>query len=164
MDHDNSENAYFQMREHGGVNIEVEGNDTMEEDQDDEDHNDQNDHYDQDDDDDDDDVDVELDVPILEKAHKPLYEGSETNLLAIVLLLVNLKVMNGLSNVAMKCMLRYAIFFHYFTHTSITINFGFCCLTFHHVPILQSGDQLVFFLVQSSQLPLFPSLYNKYHH
>ena len=30
MDHDNSKNADFQMREHGGVNIEVEGNDTME--------------------------------------------------------------------------------------------------------------------------------------
>ena len=32
MDHDNSENADFQTREHGGVNIEVEGNDTMQED------------------------------------------------------------------------------------------------------------------------------------
>ena len=32
MDHDNLENTNFQMREHGGVNIEVEGNDTMEED------------------------------------------------------------------------------------------------------------------------------------
>ena len=109
MDHDNSENADFQTREHGGVNIEVEGNDTMEEDQDDEDHDDQNDQDDQDDhddqdDDDDDDVNVELDVPILEKAQEPLYEGSETTLLAIVYLLVNLKVMNGLSNVAMTHM------------------------------------------------------------
>ena len=61
MDHENLENADFHMREHGGVNIEVEANDTMEEDHDDEEHDDQ-------DDDDDDDVDVELDVPILEKA------------------------------------------------------------------------------------------------
>ena len=82
------------------------------------------DHDDQDDDDDDDD-DAELDVPLLEKAHQSLYEGSKTTLLAIVLLLVNLKVMNGLSNVAMKHMLRYTIFFHYFTRSSLTINIGF---------------------------------------
>ena len=124
MDHDNSENADFQMREHGGVNIEVEANDTMEEDHDDEEHNDQDDHDDQDDDDDDD-VDAELDVPILEKAQEPLYEGSKTTLLAAVLLLVNFKVMNGLSNVAMTRMLRYVIFFHYFTRSSLTINIGF---------------------------------------
>ncbi len=103
MDHDNLENADFQTREHGGVNIEVEGNDTMEEDHDDEDHNDQNDHDDQDDDnDDDDDVDVELDVPILEKAHEPLYEGSQKTLLSSIMLLVKLKVVNGLSNVAIS--------------------------------------------------------------
>ena len=133
MDHDNSENVNFQTREHGGVNIEVEGNDTMEEDHDDEDHDDQNDHNDQDDhddqddddDDDDDNVDVELDVPILEKAHESLYEGSKITLLVVVLLLVNLKVMNGLSNIAMTRMLRYAIFFHYFTCSSLTINIGF---------------------------------------
>ena len=124
MDHDNSENADFQIREHGGVNIEVEANDTMEEDHDDEEHDDQDDHNDQDDDDDDD-VDVELDVPILEKAQEPLYEGSKTTLLATVLLLVNFKVMNGLSNVAMTRMLRYVIFFHYFTRSSLTINIGF---------------------------------------
>ena len=116
MDHDNSENAAFQMREHGGVNIEVEGNDTMEEDHDDEDHDDQ--------DDDDDDVDAELDVPILDKAHEPLYEGSETTLLVVVLLLVNFKVMNGLSNVAMTCMLRYVIVFHFFSHNSLKMNIG----------------------------------------
>ena len=122
MDHDNSKNVNFQMREHGGVNIEVEGNDTMEEDHDDEDdHDDQDD----DDDDDDDDVDANLDAPILEKVHESLYEGSKTTLLAIVFLLVNLKVMDVLSNVAMTCMLRYVIFFHYFTCSSLTINIGF---------------------------------------
>ena len=100
MDHENPENVDFQMREHGGVNIEVEGNDPIEEDHDDEeDHNGQDDHNDQDDDD----IDADLDVPILEKAHKTLYKGSKTNLLSIVLLLVNLKVMNGLSNIEITC-------------------------------------------------------------
>ena len=115
------------MREHGGVNIEVEGNDPIEEDHDDEgDHDDQDDEEDHDDqDDDDDDIDTDLDLPILEIAHKALYKGSQITLLAIVLLLVNLKVMNGLSNVSVTCMLRYAIFFHYFTCSSLTINIGF---------------------------------------
>ena len=36
MDYDNLENVDFEMREHGGVNIEVEGNDPIEEDHDDE--------------------------------------------------------------------------------------------------------------------------------
>ena len=90
MDHDNLENADFQMREHRGVNIEVEGNDTMEED-----HNGQDDHDDQDDHNDQDDDGIELDVPILEKAHESPYEGSKITLLAVALLLVNLKVMNG---------------------------------------------------------------------
>ena len=105
------------------MNIEVEGNDTIEEDHNDEYHNDQYDHDDDDDDDDDD--DAKPDVPILEKAHESLYEGSKTTLLAIVLLVVNLKVTNGLSNIAMTRMLRYFIFFHYFTHSSLTINIGF---------------------------------------
>ena len=113
MDHDNSENVDFQMREDGGVNIEVEGNGTIEED------------HDNQDDDDDDDFDGDLYVPILGKAHESLYEGSKTTLLVIVLLLVNLKVMNGLSNVEMTHMLRYAIFFHYLTCSSLTINIGF---------------------------------------
>ena len=38
------------------------------------------------------------DVPILEKSHEHLYEGSTTNLLSAILLLVNFKVLNGLSN------------------------------------------------------------------
>ena len=54
MGHDNLKNVYFQMREHGSVNIEVEGNEPIEEDHDDQD-------------DDDDDIDTDLDVPILEK-------------------------------------------------------------------------------------------------
>ena len=37
-------------------------------------------------------------IPLLEKAYKPLYEGSKTNILSAILLIMNLKVMNGLSN------------------------------------------------------------------
>jgi hypothetical protein len=41
------------------------------------------------------------DEPLLEKANKRLYEGSRENLLSATLLLVNLKVMNNLSNTCM---------------------------------------------------------------
>ena len=48
---------------------------------------------------DDDDVDNENDdvhdIPRLNKAYEPLYEGSKTNLLSTILLIINLKVMNG---------------------------------------------------------------------
>ena len=57
-----------------------------------------------DDDDDDneniDDFDNENDIPLLDKAYEPLYEGSKTNLLSAILLIMNLKVMNGLSNIS----------------------------------------------------------------
>jgi len=62
--------------------------------------------------DEDDDEDIgDLDVPLLEKAEKPLYEGSKENLLSATLLLVNLKVLNGLSNSCMTQILRYVIWF-----------------------------------------------------
>ena len=48
----------------------------------------------------DDDFDDVHDIPLLDKAYEPLYEGSKTNLLSVVLLIMNLKVMNGLSNIA----------------------------------------------------------------
>ena len=51
-----------------------------------------------------------LDIPILEKEYKPLQQGSQTTLLSSTTLLMNLKVMNGLSYVAMSHMLRYTIF------------------------------------------------------
>ena len=59
---------------------------------------------DDDDDDDDnheniDDIDNVHDLPLLEKAYKPLYEGSNTNLLSVILLIMNLNVMNGISNI-----------------------------------------------------------------
>ena len=66
---------------------------------------------DDDDDDDDnensDDFDNENDIPLLDNAYEPLYEGSKTNLLSAVLLILNLKVMNSLSNISITRMLRY---------------------------------------------------------
>jgi hypothetical protein len=62
-----------------------------------------------------DDDDYQLDdvfsIPVLEKASQPLYEGSKTSLLSYILLLVNLKVMNGFSNSCVTQLLRYAIYF-----------------------------------------------------
>ena len=60
-----------------------------------------------DDNENDDDFDDVDDIPLLDKAYEPLYEGSKTNLLSVVLLIMNLKVMNGLSNIAITRMLRY---------------------------------------------------------
>ena len=47
------------------------------------------------------------DLPLLEKAYKPLYEASNTNLLSAILLIMNLKVMNGISNISITHMLSY---------------------------------------------------------
>ena len=47
--------------------------------------------------------------PLLKKSRQPLYEGSTTNLLSAILLLVNLKVLNGLSNTCLTQILRYLI-------------------------------------------------------
>ena len=55
----------------------------------------------------DDDFDDVHDIPLLDKAYEPLYEGSKTNILSAILLIMNLKVMNGLSNIAITRMLRY---------------------------------------------------------
>jgi hypothetical protein len=49
------------------------------------------------------------DVPLLEKAQQPLYEGSRTNILSAIMLLVNLKVLNGFSNTCLTQILRYVI-------------------------------------------------------
>ena len=54
-------------------------------------------------DDDDENIDDFDDVhehPLLYKAYEPLYEGCKTNLLSTILLIMNLKVMNGLSNIS----------------------------------------------------------------
>ena len=55
----------------------------------------------------DDDFDNVHDIPLLDKAYEPLYEGSKINLFSTILLIMNLKVMNGLSNIAITQMLRY---------------------------------------------------------
>jgi hypothetical protein len=56
------------------------------------------------------------DEPLLQKANKRLYEGSRENLLSAKLFLVNLKVMNNLSNTCMTQILRYVIcFISYYT-------------------------------------------------
>jgi hypothetical protein len=56
------------------------------------------------------------DEPLLEKTNKRLNEGSRENLVTATLLLVNLKVMNHLSNTCMTQILRYVIcFISYYT-------------------------------------------------
>jgi hypothetical protein len=47
--------------------------------------------------------------PLLEKSRQPLYEGSTINLLSSILLLVNLKVLNGLSKTCLTQILRHLI-------------------------------------------------------
>ena len=47
------------------------------------------------------------DLPLLEKEYKPLYGGSNTNLLSAILLIMNLKIMNDISNISVTRMLRY---------------------------------------------------------
>ena len=64
-----------------------------------------------DDDDDDDHENIDEfddvhDIPLLEKACRPLYEVSKTNFLFAIMLIMNLKVMNGLSNISITWMLK----------------------------------------------------------
>ena len=56
-------------------------------------------------------IDGIYDEPLLEKAYKPLYKISRSNLISATLLLVNLKVLNHLSNTCMTQILRHAICF-----------------------------------------------------
>ena len=67
-----------------------------------------------DDDDDDheniDDFDDVHDISLLEKAYEPLYEGSNTNILSAILLIMKLKVMNGISNRSFTRMLSHVIY------------------------------------------------------
>ena len=71
-----------------------------------------------------------LDIPIIEKAYVPLYQGSQTILLSTILLLVNFKVMNGISNVAISCMLKYSVIFVIFY---VSVPFMFFILTFFSI-------------------------------
>ena len=128
-------NVDFLLEEDGGVNIQAEDNTLMDEDDnvpedmieedgigagDEETHNDGTSESDNDDED-------GLDISLLEKAHEPLYEGSQTTLLSAIVLLVNLKVMNGISNVAMSRMLRYVIFVIF----NVSIQLLFIILIMH---------------------------------
>lgn len=61
---------------------------------------------DKDDSDEDNDDDYIFDKPILENATEYLHEGTEKSVLSAVMLLVNLKVLNGLSNTCMTQILR----------------------------------------------------------
>jgi hypothetical protein len=51
------------------------------------------------------------DEPLIEKENEQLYKGSRENLLSTTLLMVNLKVMNHLSNTCMTQIPRYVICF-----------------------------------------------------
>ena len=55
------------------------------------------------------------DEPLLEKENKQVYEGPRANLLSATLFLVNLNVMNNLSNTCMTQILRYVICFISYT-------------------------------------------------
>jgi hypothetical protein len=61
--------------------------------------------------DDDDHFDGVFEIPLPENAIQHLYEGSKTSILSAILLLVNLKVMNGLSKNHVTQLLRYVIYF-----------------------------------------------------
>ena len=65
---------------------------------------------DDDDDYDEDDIEVVHDISLLEKENMNLYKGSQSTLLSIALLLVNLKFINGLSNITISSMLRFFIY------------------------------------------------------
>ena len=107
------------LEEHGAMNNGEQVNDHIEQDE----HTDNIVEYDgtntlihdafnviMDDDDDDhenDEFDGVHDLPLLWKAYKPLYEGSNKNILSAILLIMNLKVMNGISNTSITWMLRY---------------------------------------------------------
>ena len=77
-----------------------------------------------------DDFDDVHDLPILEKAHEPFYEGSYITLLSVVLLVMNLKVINGFSNTSITQMLRYVTCFIDRIYMMIMINFIFVAIIF----------------------------------
>ena len=76
-----------------------------------------------------DDFDNENDIPLLNKAYEPLYEGSKTNIFFVVLLIMNLKVMNGFSNTSITQILRYVLCIIIDIYT-IMINVIFVSLIF----------------------------------
>jgi hypothetical protein len=109
-------NTTLQGEEHGDQNIEdrvlnddMDGDNVIDTNQEDEIHRLIQDTFAPMDEDNQDDIhDVD---PLLEKSRQPLYEGSTTNLLSSILLLVNLKVLNGLSNTCLTQILRYVMYY-----------------------------------------------------
>ena len=63
----------------------------------------------------------------LRRHTSPYTKGSQTTLLSAIVLLVNLKVMNGISNIAMSRMLSYFIFVIF----NVSIQLLFIILTMH---------------------------------
>ena len=55
------------------------------------------------------------DIPLLERERQSLSEGSKKTLLSTILLLVNLKVVDGLSNTCVTKIQRYVIYFVTYT-------------------------------------------------
>ena len=53
-----------------------------------------------------DDFDDVHDIPLFEKAYKPLYKDSKTNLISAILLIMDLKFMNSISNISITQILR----------------------------------------------------------
>ena len=49
-------------------------------------------------------------IPVLQRESEPLYEGSNISLLFALLLLLNLKVVNGMPNTCVTQLLRYVIY------------------------------------------------------
>ena len=112
------------MEEHGGVNIKDEDHDPKEDDNHEIENTFEDDgmnalihdtfgigaSIDDDDEEEEDDIEAIHGLPLLEKVTTTLYKGSQSTLLSIVLFLVNLKVMKGLSNITMSCMLRFFIY------------------------------------------------------
>ena len=144
----------FLLEEHRGVNIQAEDNIYMEEDDnvpedmieedgigiaDKDAHNDGTSASNNNDED-------GLDIPIIEKVHKPIYQGSQINFLSAIVLLVKFKVINSLSNVAMSHMLRYVIFVIF----NVRIQLLFFILTIHICCCRLIGE---FLLPQSNILP-----------
>ena len=66
-------------------------------------------------DDDRDDFDDVHDIPLFDRERQSLYEGSKTTRFSSILLLVNLKVVNVLSNICVTQILRYVIYFVTYT-------------------------------------------------
>ena len=77
-----------------------------------------------------DDFDDLHDLPILEKAYKPLYEGFHISLLFVVFLIMNMKVLNGFLNTSITQMLRYVIICFIDRIYMITIKFIFVAIIF----------------------------------